>query len=291
MNYDQYMNSVFLSEGYLLYYMDKSYIETSSYDAKKDLQREYIKGYMIDIYNNNVYEIKDRRLVLGFRDNIIRYNLRDKPYIMFEEAYMDDYEQENHYELDLDKSEYYCEGYRETINVISLDILVDSIKHGDNCIPFKEIHRTEKAGWTRYMAMDKDNIYYRSKDFRTSVECIYSVDKIHYDEELIKEIYHDTTNKKDIFYDCDNLKIYSIEEIEGKYLLKGLFNADIDIQYDKSKGEFDSIVDNRYLITHYWTEDDLDNYFDYTIIKDLESGDQTHYIGSTINLKSNLYLI
>ncbi|MCY6483429.1 hypothetical protein OW763_03535 [Clostridium aestuarii] len=276
----KYYNGIsFLGDTYLILYIDKSDVDDEKFNRAKDVQGGYESAYLYDIYNGQKYEILDKRVILGVRDYLEYYTYNGQGFLIFEEAYMEDWEQQELYHENLDKTDYYRESYRESINIISLNEFVEGIENRNIMISFHQVHKTEVQGWTRYFGMDETNIYYRTKNFKTNVESICCVNKNNLKQEKLGEIHFDKLKDNNIRYDIKKQKIYNKHYDENKIHIYGIYNSDTEISFEKSIGEFYDIIDNKYLITYYWEEDDQDNYYDYMVIKNLMSSEEKLYQG------------
>ncbi|MFA9398110.1 MAG: hypothetical protein ACERKV_07585 [Clostridiaceae bacterium] len=269
----------FLGMDYFILYIDESNLENEKFDVQKDIQGEYIKAILYNIKDCGKYEILDKRIVLGVRDYLEYFNYKGKEFLVFEEAYMEDWEQEEAYNENCNKDKYHRNSFRESINVISLNKFVDKIKEKATNLPFYQIHKTEIDGWTRYFGMDEINIYYRTKKFNTGIETIYAVNKETLVEEKICEIDFNKLGNNKLRYHVENRKIYSEHSDELKKYVKGIYNSNLDINFEKKLGNFHTVLDDEYLLTYYWEEDSQDNYYDYMVIKNLINNEEKLYQG------------
>lgn len=289
-NEEHYAGISFLGKKHLIFYVDKLDVNAANYDAKKDLQGEYESAYLYDIYGRQKYEILDGRIVWGVRDYLEYYRHNGEEFLIFEEAYMEDWEQEELYSHSLAKTDYYRESYRESINVIKLNEFIEGIKAGKATFPFHQLCKTEVNGWTRYFGMDKYKIYYRRKDFRTNIETIYSVDKSSFQQEKLGEIDFSKIKDRKTRYDLERQKIYSEYSDDNNIYVCGIYNSDIKIKFSKSIGDFDTIINDVQLFTYYWEEDEEDNYYDYMVIKNLTTDEEKLYQG-LCNIIDDLVII
>ena len=289
------LSVIFSSDKYALLKGSNYEIDDEHSDFKKNLQGEYDYAILLDLKDTIEYEIKDKRVILGIRDYFIPYTFNGIQYIVFEEAYMDDWELEELFDDGLKKEDFYMNSYMESINIISLDKLVKSIKEDCKVIPFNQLHATELIEWTRYFGMDDNNIYYRTKNFESKIQKIYSVDKKTLEKRLIQSIQMDNNkfsySKNNIRYDIDNRKIYSMKVIDNKIKeIKELFDEDFAFEYNEIRENFDAFIDN-YFITSFWTEDDNgDNYTDFTKIRDTKNLTEDIYEGSCLIIENNVLL-
>lgn len=289
------LSVIFLSDSYALLKGSNYEMDDEHSDIKKDLQGEYDYAILLDLKENVEYEIKDNRVILGIRDYFISYEVDGIEYIVFEEAYMDDWELEELFDDGLKKEDFYINSYIESINVISLDKLVRSIKEDCQVIPFNQLHKTELTEWTRYFGMDDDNIYYRTKDFESKIQKIYSVDKKTLEKQLLKSIQMNgnkfSYSNNNIRYDIDNRKIYSMKVIDNKIKeIKEIFDEDFTFEYNELRENFKALIDN-YFITSFWTEDDNgDNSTDFTKIRDTKNLTEDIYEGSCLIIENNVLL-
>lgn len=289
------LGTIILSDKYVLLRGSNYEIDEEHSDVQKDVRGEYEYAILCDIKDKKEYEINDKRVVLGIRDYFIPYTVGVDRYIVFEEAYMDDYELEYMFKDGIKKEDFYMESYRESINIISIDKFVEAVKNGCKVIPFNEIHKTELTSWTRYFGMDDENIYYRVKNFESKIEEIYSINKKTFKTGFVKSIKIDDNNESyryyRIWHDIENRGIYEKKIIDcNKKIVEEIYNKNISLILDDKNEEFVGIIDE-YIITSFWTEDDNgDNYKNFVKIKNNKDGNIDIYEGICTIIKDNLVL-
>ena len=286
---------IFINDRYLLLNGSHYEIDEEHSDARRYIQGKYDYTILCDLLDKKEYEIKDKRVILGIRDYFISYTIDDNNYIVFEEAYMDDYELEESFKEGSVKEAFYKNGYRESINVISLDKFIESVKEGCETIPFTQIHKTELTSWTRYFGMDNKNIYYRVKNFKNKVQSIYSINKKTLEKRLLKSIqmYNSEFSflNYSVWYDNENRKIYETKVIDNNTKeIKEIMNEDFIFKYKGIKEDFEGLIHN-YFITSYWIEDNYgDNYKNFVKIRNIKNGTINIYEGVCTIIKDNIIL-
>ena len=129
--------------------------------------------------------------------------------------------------------------------------------------------------------MDEENIYYRVKNFKMGSVQIWGLNKNSLEKKLVYKIdlkYIEALNKDcKIKYDNNNQLIYMIKKNGDKIWIKELLNNEVDVVYNKDLGEFEAYIDDRYLITSSWDEDNEENYSDTVVVQDAENGDIEEY--------------
>ncbi|MBU5483227.1 hypothetical protein KQI86_02735 [Clostridium sp. MSJ-11] len=288
-------STIFLSERYVLFMGNDFEIDEEHSDVQKDIHGEYDYAILCNLKDKKEYEVKDKRVVLGIRDYFIPYDIDDSRHIAFEEAYMEDWELEEMFWEGIKKENFYRNGYRESINIISLQRFIQFVKSGCKLIPFNQIHNTELTAWIRYFGMDDESIYYRVKDFESKIQHIYSVNKKTLEKKLLKSIQMNDSkfsySTNFIWYDIENRRIYEIRIIENKIKqIKEIFDEDFTFEYGELKEDFEGIIED-YFITSFWTEDDNgDNYKNFVKIRDIKNGNINSYEGTCVILKDNIIL-
>lgn len=286
---------IILSDRYVLLRGSNYEIDEEHSDVQKDIRGEYEYAILCDIKDKKEYEINDKRVVLGIRDYFIPYIVDEDSYIVFEEAYMEDWELEYMFEDGIKKEKFYMDSYRESINIISIDKFAESVKNGCKVIPFNEIHKTELTSWTRYFGMDNENIYYRVKNFESKIQEIYSINKKTLKKRLVKSIKIDGNNESYSYYriwhDIENRNIYEKKIVDSnKKIIKEIYNKNSSIILDDKNEELDGVIDE-YIITSFWTEDDNgDNYKNFLKIKNIKDGNIDIYEGICRIIKDNVIL-
>ncbi|GAA0182457.1 hypothetical protein SH2C18_48330 [Clostridium sediminicola] len=241
--------------------------------------------YLCDLEEDKIYLIEDLKIVNGLAvvhgliDCLPTFSHKNEEYLIFNEAYMHDYEyelviydaiQENKINKDLITD-------IEALYLISVKDFTEAIKSGNRNIPFKEISKRYLNGWVRYLAMDKENIYYREKDFQTQMEKIYKVNKENFEPIVVKEIDHKKIVGR-LFYGDE---IYEKIELEDNIMIKGLYNCDYNLNFQNLKNIwFDGLINDRYLITNQWIEDEEDNYFEFVYVTDTKDNKSIKYDGT-----------
>ncbi|GKX66661.1 hypothetical protein [Inconstantimicrobium mannanitabidum] len=284
-----------LSDRYVLVNGNDYKIDKEHSDLEKELKGEYDYAILCDLEGKKEYKINDIRIASGIRDYFIPYSVDGSRYVVFEEAYMYDVELQEIFEKGIGKEDFYRNGYRESINIISLSKFAESVKSGCNVIPFKEIHKTELNAWTRYFGMDDENIYYRVMNFETKIEQIFLVDKRNFEKRILKSVKSDTDSSSYSYYNlCHNIKNKEIYEIivvnKNKYIIKGIYKNSYNIVLDDVRESFQGVVGD-YIITEFWTEDDNgDNYKDFVKIKNTKDNSVSIYEGTCTIIKDKLVL-
>jgi len=289
------LSVILLSQGYALLEGTNFCVDEEHSDSQKDTEGDYEYAILYDLKNKTEYEIKDLRVVWGIRDYFIPYTIDGDIYIVFEEAYMEDWELEQLYKEGVKKDDFYKNSYIESINIISLNNFAESVKKGCDTIPFYQVHKTELNAWTRYFGMDEEKIYYRVKDFISKVQDIYSIDKRTFKKCLIKSIQMDnieaTCSWYTVNYDIDNRRIYEINiEDDDNVKVKEIFNEDFMFKFKGSNEGVMGLIDN-FFVTSFWTEDENgDNYKNFVKIRNINNGSENVYEGSCSIIKNNLIL-
>lgn len=270
-------------------------IDEEHLDVEKDINGEYDYAILCDLKDVIEYPIKDRRVILGIRDHFIPYEIDNKTYIVLEEAYMEDWELEEAFDKGIKKEDFCREGYRDSINIISVDQFAQSIKSELTTIEFSQISKTELSAWARYFGMDDKNIYFRVKDFETKVEEIYRIDKRTLEKQLISSMLWKKENIEyysyDIWYDIKNRKIYEIKSIDGKEKeIKELFDGDFIYRLDNISEDFGGVI-GEHIITWFWTEDeDGENYREFVRIRHTYNESEVTYEGNYSIISENVIL-
>lgn len=289
------LETIIISDRYVLFKGSDYEIDEEHSDVQKDIKGEYDFAILCDLKDKIEYKIKDKRIVLGIRDYFIPYVVERERYIVFEEAYMDDFELEDMFGEGIKKEEFYRDSYRESINIISIDKFAEAVKKGCTIIPFHEIHKTELSSWTRYFGMDDESIYYRVKNFESKIQDIYSINKKTLKERLVKSIKLKGNNQLYSYYriwhDIKNMSIYEKKIMDGnKKIVKEIYNKNISIILDSENEELDGVI-NEYIITSFWTEDDDgENYKDFVKIKNIKNGNIDIYEGISTIVEDNVIL-
>lgn len=108
--------------------------------------------YLWDLYEGKRYLVKDFRIIVGMSaehgriDKFPIFSYINEDYLIFNETYMDDWEYEDTYKYVLEKKLDKTNFDLEALYYIRLRNLIDSIKSGEENIPFEIIKRKELDG-------------------------------------------------------------------------------------------------------------------------------------------------
>jgi len=275
---------IIINSRYFIFYTDIDEMNTNEYMQNKE-KGYYHFLYLCDLVEDKIYLIKDLKIVNGLSvvhgllDRIPAFIHNNQEYLLFNEAYMSDYE----YEEDIydaikgNKLNKDLVTVVEALYSISVNDFVEAIKAGEENIPFKEISKRYLDGWVRYLAIDEENIYFREKDFQTQIEKIYAVDKASLQTIVMAEINHKYIKGR-VFY---GNKIYEEVKLDGYMKIRGLYNCNYDLCFKRGKNVwFDEFINDRYLITSQWIEDEEKNYFELVYITDVKQNKCIKYDGA-----------
>ncbi|MDD7794141.1 hypothetical protein [Clostridium sp. 'White wine YQ'] len=286
----------FLNDKYVLLIGSNYKIDEEHSDYQKDIEGDYEYAILHDLNSGDKYEVKDRRIALGIRDYFITYEFQEEAYIVFEEAYMEDWELEDLYDRKIKKESFYKNGYRESINIITIEKFIDAIKNEYYIIPFDFSYKTELTAWTRYFGMDDRNVYFRVKDFETHIQHIYSVDKKTMEKKLLKSIAMESNLDKYSYYniwsELKNKRIYERKQInnDDKIIIREIFPDAFVYEYSEMNESFTELF-GEYVITVFWTEDENgDNYKDFVRLRNIKDGTEKLFEGIYEIIDDNLIL-
>src|SRR5699024_6200182 len=151
------------NEPYLLFYTD---IDRSSVVYEMYVNSGYEEDdhaiYLYDLYENEIYLVKDFRVIIGINEDHGRIGKlptflhKNEEYLIVSETYMDDWEYEELYEYALDGELDKSEIDSEALYFIKVDEFINSIKSGEENIPFKIINKKELDRWIRYIYRDEN---------------------------------------------------------------------------------------------------------------------------------------
>lgn len=274
------MKVYFINDEYVLLMGSKTPI-VEEFDIYKDIQGEYQVAYLYDIKNKSTYNIWDKRVVLGVRDELFTYETASGEQLLFNEAYMEDYEKEEAYRCRISTEEYYRRGYISNLHGINLEEFINSIKKGSKRLPFKSICSLEEDGAIKYIAMDETYIYYINKNFKEKVNYYYRAHKETLESQLIKvfqppeegHVYYIDSGKP-------STELYEyVHTKENEILIKEILSQRIIYRGSGFREAFIGIWENS-LVLDFWTEDsDGSNYESFIKIIDLKNDITSVYRG------------
>ena len=270
----------FISDEYVLIMGNKTPI-IEEIDIYRDIQGEYQVAFLYDIKNKSAYKIWDERVVLGVRDQLFIYETSSGKQIIFNEAYMEDYEKEEAYRSRVPREGYYRRGYISSLHGINLNEFISSIKKGTKRLPFKSISSMEEAGAINYIAMDEDYIYYINKNFEKKLNFYYRAHKENLESELIKVF--QSTEEGEVYYsafDKPSRELYEyVHTRDDEILIKEILSQRVIYRGTGFRECFMGVWENK-LVLDFWTEDsDGSNYESFLKIIDLKSDITSIYKG------------
>lgn len=244
--------------------------------------RKHLEGYrklgidpkvlhMYDIEDRSSFRVLDERLCKLGSGNILTYNDgSDKKQALIMAPYGSESLKEQCYK----NSRWLKNQLYDSIWLYPFDDLISEIKSGEKKHSLVNLVSVGNEGLARFTGMDKQNIYFRVKDFTTAKEKICSCDK---NSLKIKKVLDIIYNSPKTYYhtDKDDAKIYRISEKRGICHVEGLMASKVDAYYDRFLGEFIGCVDDRFVITRKIITDKQGKYsFEYNYI--IDSKHKTH---------------
>ena len=285
------MRIEFINDEYILLMGSKTPI-SEDFDVYKDIQGEYELAFLYDIKNKSFYKIWDKRVVLGIRDELFTYETSSGEQLLFNEAYMEDYEKEEAYRCRVPREGYYRMGYVSNLHGISLEEFISSIKKGQKRLPFKGISSLTEAGAINYIGMDKTYIYYINKNFEEKLNFYYRAHKETLKSELIEAFQPPEVGRGDYCaFENPSSELYEYVHTEdNEILIKEVFSKKIIYKGSGYRECFLGIWENK-LVLSFWTEDsDGRNYESFLKIIDMKNDVTTVYKGVADYKEGNVIL-
>ncbi|WP_426351326.1 hypothetical protein ACPWSR_08875 [Alloiococcus sp. CFN-8] len=285
------MKVEFINDEYVILMGSKTPI-VEEFDVYKDIQGEYQVAFLYDIINKSAYKIWDKRVILSVSDELFTYETSTGEQLLFNEAYMDDYEKEEAYRKRIPREGYYRMGYISNLHGINLDKFVRSIKAGSKRLPFKSICSLEEAGAINYIAMDDTYIYYINKDFEKKLNFYYRAHKETLESQLINTI--EAPEEREVYYsafDQPSTELYEYAHTEdNEILIKEIFSQRVIYRGSGFRESFIGVWKNN-MVLNFWTEDsDGSNYESFLKIIDLKNDITSVYKGIADFKRGNVIL-
>ncbi|MCO7126988.1 hypothetical protein NIE88_14555 [Sporolactobacillus shoreicorticis] len=266
--------------------------DDENFDVHKEICGDYQSCSLLDLKYQREYPVNDAKLRLGFRDYLVPFHVENKIHLLFEEAYMDDYELEDAFNKGIKKEDFFNHGYRESINIITLEKFVEAVKTGQQ-LPFKILHQSEWSGNTRYVGMNETHIFYRVHNFGDDTVSIFSADKRDFEPAQIRTF----TLRKDwdrLNGDVENCLVYQekFDETEENAEIVQLFPSRQSCQFAAVAHESFIIQIGSAIYTRYWSEnEDGANYQEFVRIIDANSGRFRCYKGDIAVRGNYIFLV
>ncbi|MBP3888625.1 MAG: hypothetical protein J6F30_13440 [Cellulosilyticum sp.] len=253
---------IYINEHYFIFATDIEELEGDKYQYFKENGIDYIY-YLADLVEGRVYPIRQVNLLKGLTvihgliDEMPRCKQDGKDYVLFNECYMEDYEYEEIYHLI--KSGTLNQAYvkeKEGLYIIELEELISSIKENRPFEPFQILGEHYNSGWVRYIERKNNLIYYRIKDFETTIERIYQMDIDTLSVKEIKQIEHKKYSGN-LIYGAD--RVYQEEYTDRVYLISEI-EGTLNVKIPRKRGmHFKGYIDERYMIVTWFIDIKDDN--------------------------------
>ncbi|WP_035291511.1 hypothetical protein [Clostridium sp. KNHs214] len=235
----------------------------------------YQKGYVFNVDSGEEYEIKDKDFLTGFRQVFFRTELAGEKCIVYEENYLgasliEDiyntvYKKKYKYvktdDIENIEDEFYL---KDHLKYTSVEEFIEEIKEGKEKLTFKSIAYKGFDGYEIFSGVDKENIYFVTKDFEKSNEEI----AIFLDRKTMKKTMYtikndnkpaedspnidNVTDTVEIDYSLvgknKNIFVYKYMENEN-YYVKELLRGNVEYTYPNNLGRVKDLIEDRYLIT------------------------------------------
>lgn len=259
-----------LSERYIVIYTKRGG-SVKSDDRSRNGYIEPKFMHLYDIEEKTSFRVLDERLCCLNENSILTYSdSNNEKQALILSPFGDEFFKEQCYK----KSRFISDQMFDKIWSCPFDTLIADIKRGTNKVKLLPLASADNDGLVRFTGMDNNNIYYRTKNFRNSEECIYACNKNTLENQLIVNIVYDAP-KTYYHINKDDAKIYKVSECEGICNVDGVVDTCVHVSYNYILGEFVGCIDERFIVTKKTITDKDGNFkFQYTYIIDTKN--KTH---------------
>lgn len=262
-----------LDPEHLLIYMSPDNANSEVFQKYKEVTGCDCLCYLYDLTSNKKYFVKSSLIAKLGCENIKILTVKGEKYAVLLDPYAEESLKENYYK----EQRWIHNDIRDNIWLCSLKELEREIELGKEIITKRCIASADIKALVRYMGMDGNKIYFRAKEFKSGAEKICSYDAS-MNRLAVETALH--SNDDSIIYIVEEkpFKIFSILEGVKKKYVKGVVNANVELEYDSEMGDFVSCIDERYVITHrtlHSTEDRAS--FNYCFIYDSQTDKYESY--------------
>lgn len=284
------MEVFFLNGEYAIAKGNNFEIDDYHKDEKALASGEYDFAYLVELKNDSLHEIKDKKILWGLNDIIFTYEINNEINVFFEESYMETWELQDAFDMGIKKEHIYKEGYKESLNTIKLDLLIKEIKECKENINFQIIDSTSYSGSIRFFGKMDNVIYYRKHNFNDNLMEIYKYSIETQESIKIKTLDLSKYVYRGLYYSSEEQRIFYEDNYSEKIRITEILNESLDIELDEDYEEYVNVIENRYIITSSCEEEDEENMRYYVNIKDKESNKKECFEGFCDFVFDNLVL-
>jgi hypothetical protein len=262
--------------------LDESHVilYTTENEQHKRLFSEYKKltgfarvAYLYDLDDEAYFYVRDPRICGSDSTGLITYEVNGEPQLLVLQPHGDEEEKENSYR----NMRWVGDDINDNIWLCPLFDFIVSVKSGEERVPLELILSAGTCGLVRFAGMDEENLYFRAKYFPTDDQRLCACDKLTGKKTVMAELNLGPNEKAASFsIDMDGARAYRITESDDGYEVDGVLNSSIHAKYSKELGEFNTCVEDRFIVARYVLADENDS-FEFNSIYDAETETQKSY--------------
>lgn len=207
--------------------------------------------YLYNVKNNQKFFVKAPIIAKIGCENIRKLSSNGESYLMLAEPFSDESIKEAYYQ----EQRWINADIRDNVWLCKTDELEREIESGSDSISKRCIASADIKALVRYMGINGSKIFFRAKEFRTSLEklCSYDIETEALTVEATLEPPKDTTV---YVIDENPFHTFSVKTGKTKTVVKGIVCSEADITFDNTLGTLITCIDDRYCVLKPHTDDD-----------------------------------
>ncbi len=233
-----------LDSEHILVYMSPDEENSDIFARYKELTGCDCLCYLYNVKTNHKYFVNAPLVARLGCDSIKTVDLNGERYFVLPDPFADESIKEHYYR----EQRWINADIRDNLWICKAETLIAELEQGSDKLTKKCIASADIKALVRYMGTSGSKVYFRAKEFRTSIEKICSYDIL--SESLAVEATMETPKDGTVFLIEERpFKVFSVQVGKQKTGIKGIINSEAHFTFDNSLGSFMTCIENRYCLT------------------------------------------
>lgn len=214
------------------------------FNQYKKLTNVNFISYLYDSDKDKKYFIKNPTICKFLPSNIKTFDSSGGRQILFLDPYGDERIKENCFK----ESKWIGRDIRDNIWVYPVSEFIENIKLGMEDFKLSNVASADINGMVRFIGMNRDNIYFKIKQFSTQMEQICGYNKDSGSITPLKSV-PPLEDGETYCIDKNSAKMFKVKHENDIIKINGVLNSNASVSYEDRLGDFIDCIEDRFIIT------------------------------------------
>ena len=234
-----------LDNQHLLIYTSPDQMNAEVFRKYKEITCCDYLCYMYDLKTNQKHFVKIPIIASIGSGNVKLMNIQGESYLILLDPFGDEETKENYFK----EQRWINTDIRDNIWFCKTSDAIEQMESGGENIRKQCIASADIKALVRYMGSDLDKVYFRAKEFKSSIEKICSFD-IAENTLTVEATLEPPEKNTSYIVEEKPFKAFTVTKGRARTVVQGVVGSDAELSYNNDLGKFITCINDRYIITN-----------------------------------------